>query len=66
MADLPAVLGHDLDAVLVRDPVLASFLIHPHNRVQAADCRRLLNSREPAKVAEISGRPIRLERRFGC
>src|ERR1700674_2850587 len=35
--------------------VLATFLVHPHNRVQAADCRRLLNGREPAKVSEISG-----------
>jgi hypothetical protein len=33
--------------------VLATFLVHPHNRVQAADCRRLLNGREPAKVSEI-------------
>src|ERR1700730_651980 len=38
----------------MRPPVLATFLVHPHNRVQAADCRRLLNGREPAKVSEIS------------
>ena len=35
--------------------VLATFLVHPDNRVQAADCQCLLNGREPAKVSEISG-----------
>ena len=44
--------GTDLNSVA---PVLGTFLVHPHNRVQGADCRRLLNGREPAKVSEISG-----------
>src|SRR6202043_763096 len=40
---------------LLQLAVLATFLVHPHNRVQAADCRRLLNGRGPAKVSEILG-----------
>ena len=35
--------------------MLATFLVHPDNKVQAADCQRLLNGCEPAKVSEISG-----------